>query len=232
MQDPNQTDCKDIAEMLGAFRDMELTADESHMVEAHLVGCPPCKAELAAIEVVVAKLQSLPELPVLDFADAIEARILAGAAAANSQANQSMSEPGMPSKVVDLQRKAADIQNSEPGQIEKPDQIPALAVVADNVRPFAPVARRFSVRALVAVAAIVLFGLVAAATMVPRPAAQVAESAAVSADSQLASKKIELDKTGVAVSDDIVALYDEEGANNASDAGISTNEDGLYAIKM
>jgi hypothetical protein len=83
---------------------------------------------------------------------------------------------------------------------------------------------------MVAVAALLLLGFVAATTLSPKPPTEIAQAPVVSA--QFPDKRLEADKGTAPVSEDIVALYDEEGGNNVSDVGISTNEDGLYAIKM
>lgn len=204
MQDQDQKDCQQISELLSAFLDMELSLEEVEMVENHLTGCEKCKQDLAAIEMVVDKLKSLPEIPARDFAEAIEARIMAAPAAPKEQ-----------------------------------EQKPALVALPDNVRTIAPASSKGSVKAfgrvkaLAAVAAVALFGLVAAANMVPRPAADLAQTPrSVVVASHAPNSRLESDKGGAPLNDDIVALYDEEGGNSVSDAGISTNEDGLYAIKM
>lgn len=203
MPEPNKLDCTQIAELLGAFRDMELTLPEVEIVEAHLETCPQCRKELEAIEMVVASLKSLPELPTRDFADAIEARI-----------NKS--------------------QEAIVGA-EQPKQ-PVLAVVKDNVRPLVAPARRSPVRAMALAAALLLCGLMAATTLAPK-STEVAQLPTHTADVVTASatfpdKRLEADKGAAPLSDDIVALYDEDGSSSVTDAGLSTNEDGLYAIKM
>ncbi len=159
-----------------------------------------CRQELAAIEMVVSTLKSLPEVPSRDFADAIEARIKAGA-----------------------------------DTISSGDQVrqPAPAV-ADNVRPFVRAFRRSPVRSMAWAAAVLLLGFAAATTLAPGPTevAQLPTPASITASAQFPDKRLESDKGAAPLSDDIVALYDEDGGNNVSDVGLSTNEDGLYAIKM
>jgi len=189
--------------MLGAFRDMELTLDEAELVESHLSACAGCRAELEEIEKVVAALQSLSEVPVKDFADAIETRI-----------NQRLA-------------------------LEAAEQKPILSIVPNNVRALP--ARSSSSRSVWAAAAILLVGFVAAATLAPRPAVEVAQVNLPVQSSHTASVAYDPVHRGPARSaakaagpqaEDMVALYDEESTNNVTDVGISTNEDGLYAIKM
>jgi anti-sigma factor RsiW len=225
MPDPDQTDCKQIAEMLGAFRDMELSVDEADMVESHLSDCAQCKQELAAIEMVVARLQALPQAPVKDFADLIEARILATSAAAPQPEAHTADLRSAKNSVTVVVTSPAPLVNLQPAAAAQADNV--VPLVKTSARP----GSRFSVRALMAVAAALCMGLIAASTLVTRPPAEIAQAPAVSAGST-AGKKLETDRGGAPLSDDIVALYDEDAGNNVSEAGISTNEDGLYAIKM
>jgi hypothetical protein len=151
---------------------------------------------------VVASLRSLPDLPSQDFADLIEARI--------NQSNATV--------VVEAPA-ASQAALSFSGS--------GLTPVGNNVVAFAK--PRPGLIALAAVAAIMLFGLVAHFSLTPQGPVEVAQTPKT-APGPL--QKLESDKNSVPMTDDIVALYDEEGSGNGSDVGISTNEDGLYAIKL
>ncbi|MBS2010491.1 MAG: zf-HC2 domain-containing protein [Cyanobacteria bacterium SZAS TMP-1] len=199
MQDPNKLDCTQVTEMLDAFRDMELELAEAEMVEAHLQNCADCSRELEAIERVVASLKSLPEVPVKDFADAIEARILA----------QSNTAPAAES--------------------------PTLSLVSDkdNVRSLHQSPRRVSCLMLVAAAVLVLCGVIGLNSFAPQKPAEVARLPETDKSNfATASHNLNTEEATAPLAEDVVALYDEDGGSNVSDVGISTNEDGLYAIKM
>jgi hypothetical protein len=238
MQEPNQTNCTQVAEMLDAFRDMELELSEMEIVETHLAVCPMCRKELEAIEMVVASLKSLPELPVKDFADAIEARINERLKSESLAAEMRTSEKLTSEKLIS-EKLISEKLISEKLIKEGQNKQPTLAVVEGNVRSFASPSRLspVRVRTMLAVAALLLCGFVAAITLAPKPVIEVAEVAqgpGVTANPAQSPDKrlVEADKGAAPLSEDIVALYDEEGSNNVSDVGIRTNEDGLYAIKM
>ncbi|MBS1997645.1 MAG: zf-HC2 domain-containing protein [Cyanobacteria bacterium SZAS LIN-2] len=199
MQDPNKLDCTQVTEMLDAFRDMELELAEAEMVEAHLQNCADCSRELEAIEQVVASLKSLPEVPVKDFADAIEARILA----------QSNTAPA--------------------------SERPTLSLLSDkdNVRSLHQSPRRVSRVMLVAAAVLVLCGVIGLNSFAPQKPSEVARLPEThKSNFATASHNLNTEEAAAPLAEDVVALYDEDGGSNVSDVGISTNEDGLYAIKM
>jgi anti-sigma factor RsiW len=205
MTDLTQTKCENIRELLSAFLDMELTLSEVELVEAHLERCPACVNELAALERVIASVRSLPKLESRDFADDIEQRI-------NTQI-----------------KSQAEVSQA------------TVAPVANNVLPFkSPKAsstkKRQKLVLVAAAASIVLFGLVAQVSLHPQGPVEIAQFP-TQHQSHIIQAEHKLDMDGGAAStaptsDDIVALYDEESGNNSADVGISTNEDGLYAIKL
>ena len=212
MSELNKSNCSQISEMLGAFRDMELDLNEVEVVENHLEHCPTCTKELASIEMVVATIKSLPDFPTKDFADAIEARIL-------TQTQQTVAPQSSLVVVGDKNNVVA---------------FPSKTVSASASRSAAKLVPHRHYQTWSVAAAALILGLVAQVSLSNLSAsvnfnknvevAQVINSSA--------PKKLESDKTGMPISDDIVALYDEEGASSASDAGITTNEDGLYALKL
>ncbi|MBU6452031.1 MAG: zf-HC2 domain-containing protein [Cyanobacteria bacterium REEB67] len=207
MSDLNKANCQQVSEMLGAFRDMELDLADVETVESHLLVCPSCREDLAAIEKVVASLQSLPDLPSRDFADLIEARI-------NGAVNGAVSV------------QMAPVISAAPAE-ENVAAPAALVPVGGNVVAFSRPRPRLV--AFAAAATILLFGLVAQFSLSPQGPVEVAQ-APKPVVTHL--QKLESDKSSVPMTDDIVALYDEEGSGNGTDVGISTNEDGLYAIKL
>jgi len=76
MNTPKDDNCKDMKELLSAYRDAELDAAERSQVEVHLGSCEACREELAAVESVVMSLKKLPPLKLeRDFADDIESII-------------------------------------------------------------------------------------------------------------------------------------------------------------
>lgn len=76
MNDSRGDNCKDMRELLSAYRDAELDANERPLVEAHLNNCSDCRDELAAVESVVKSLKSLPAATLSrDFSADIESLI-------------------------------------------------------------------------------------------------------------------------------------------------------------
>ena len=205
MSDLNKANCQQVSELLGAFRDMELDLADVETVESHLLVCPSCREDLAAIEKVVASLQSLPDLPSRDFADLIEARI-----------------NGAVTGAVSVQM--APVVSAAPAE-ENVAAPAGLVPVGSNVVAFS----RPRPRLVAFAAAILLFGLVAQFSLSPQSPVEVAQTPKPVVTHL---QKLESDKSSVPMTDDIVALYDEEGSGNGTDVGISTNEDGLYAIKL
>ncbi len=54
-----KTDCNQICELLTAYLDGEVTPGEKAYIEAHLTGCPQCRAELGALSATRVSLQSV-----------------------------------------------------------------------------------------------------------------------------------------------------------------------------
>lgn len=68
--------CLDMKELISAYHDAELDAEEHRRVEEHLASCSACREELATVESAVRSLKSLsPAKLSVDFADDIDAII-------------------------------------------------------------------------------------------------------------------------------------------------------------
>ncbi len=68
--------CLDMRELISAYRDAELDADEHRRVDEHLASCSGCREELATVESAVRSLKSLSPVRLsVDFADDIDAII-------------------------------------------------------------------------------------------------------------------------------------------------------------
>ena len=64
--------CDEIAELLPAYQDGELTLEERRTVEAHLAECPECRRTMKDLGTVTLALGELPEITVSnDFAEAV-----------------------------------------------------------------------------------------------------------------------------------------------------------------
>lgn len=106
--------CKDMKELISAYRDAELDANEHRRVEEHLASCSDCRNELAAVESAVQSLKTLSPVRLsVDFADDIEAilkRAEAGAVKPDGEAVSAGSAASTPStggaKVIPFQRKS------------------------------------------------------------------------------------------------------------------------------
>jgi hypothetical protein len=129
--------CLDMKELISAYHDAELDAEEHHRVEEHLASCSACREELATVESAVRSLKSLsPAKLSVDFADDIDAII-------------KRAEAGGASKVP--VKEPTDISPSAPD-----------SNVRANVVPF----KRKSQKAWLAVAAAITVTLLAAAYFV------------------------------------------------------------------
>ena len=68
--------CSQSSELLTAYIDGELTADEVAAVEAHLPGCAVCQAQVASLHAAIGTLAALPALqPSADFEEAVLAAL-------------------------------------------------------------------------------------------------------------------------------------------------------------
>ncbi len=207
MENQSSTSCSAISEALDAYLDLELSPDEAQNVESHLANCSACERRLAEIESLVAKLKTLPE-PVLsrDLADSIESRIRA-----NEINNlETVSADNSANTVSDLN---AFRQKKE----ERAKKAPSL------LRPL-----------LTAVAALAL--LVGGASFVLNKQDNLV---ATNPDRQAVTKTAAgRSAVSSANADDLIAEYDDivgDGVNDfggVNNYGLSTNEDGLYAIKL
>ena len=54
-----EMNCKEICELLTTYLDGEVTPEERVYIEAHLPGCPQCRAELEALSNTRASLRSV-----------------------------------------------------------------------------------------------------------------------------------------------------------------------------
>lgn len=76
MNDSRGDNCKDMRELLSAYHDAELDSEERLAVQAHLESCADCREELAAVESVVKSLKTLPAVTLSkDFSMDIESLI-------------------------------------------------------------------------------------------------------------------------------------------------------------
>lgn len=72
MKDSGINNCKEVEELISAYRDNELSTDERKMVDDHLPSCAKCRDELQAIDRVARSLKTLPQAELgRDLADDI-----------------------------------------------------------------------------------------------------------------------------------------------------------------
>lgn len=202
MENQSSTSCSAIGEALDAYLDLELSPDEAQNVERHLANCSACERHLAELESLVAKLKTLPE-PVLS-------RDLADSIESRIRAHEinkieTVSVDNSANTVSDLN---AFRQKKE----EQAKKAPSL------LRPL-----------LTAAAALAL--LVGGASFVLNRQDNLV---ATNPDTAAVTKSA----VSGANADDLIAEYDDivgDGVNDfggVNSYGLSTNEDGLYAIKL
>jgi len=244
MQDPNLK-CQQLEDALDAYYDLELSAEEAEAVERHLADCAACTARLAEIDSVVMQVKSVPEVQLSrDLSGDIEAKILALQNKAVEIAPPNNVVPFAPpskKKYYWLASAAAvfalclGLTQLKP----TPDSAtllthskvtPADEQVTDHVRDHAyqkPVLPDH----VVATKPVVAPALAIKPHQIPTTATT--QMLAASGNSGgTKDHKQDINQNQINDSEELVALYDYDNTDNASDLGISTNEDGLYAIKL
>lgn len=246
MQDSN-LDCQQLEDTLDAYFDLELDAVQAEVVELHLAGCASCTARLADIEKVVTQIKSLPDVPMSrDLSSAIEAKILSqGTQVRESSADSVVTfAPKSKSKthlywmasaaaVLALCFSATQFKPQVATNKVSPQA--DAGVVADNQLP---VVKGSSPEPKASMSS-----KIEAPTKIAASEKVKAPIVAKKIDSSFAKEKMlpEFGKVGhnhdiiqnhVSDKESVIAFYEYENTDNASDLGISTNEDGLYAIKL
>lgn len=237
-------DCPQIEEELDAYLDMELDDQRAEAIEQHLALCGDCSRRLEELSALVSRLQSLPEPPLpRDFGDMVEARIKATA----------------PAQEIAPAEVAAPVQAGTAKVFQFPRPLlvaaAALALVVigatflGSPSPKAPVASVPPPLHQVAEKTALPVPLPQAAERRQEPSAAVAEKPVVAtapvtspketpalvAQSQTKPVPQSAKPSPVVVSQaapELIAEYDDIVGDGIDDFGISTNEDGLYAIKL
>src|SRR5262245_44634155 len=110
MQDATNN-CEKIKELLSAYRDLELTEEESAQVERHLSLCEECTKDASAIETVAATLSQVPRMSMkIDMADRLET-LIAAQPEGRKQANEQSVEDDA-QKVVSINKRKGLIWGS------------------------------------------------------------------------------------------------------------------------
>lgn len=224
----NKSNCEDFQELLDAYFDKELGQEESRLVEDHLNHCSYCLGQLADLKNLMGHLQSLPQ-PVCprDFSELIEKRILA-------QAQSDSVGPTVKEGQL-LHLRASRWLWLAAGLL-----LIGLCFTVAWQKPEGHMAQAPSGLTQTSVASPVPELQIAALPqerdkrVVPAPGGKVPhlkrkpEIAATIRRPVMPNEMIAVSPTVAGV----VALYDDELYEDGSNLGISTNEDGLYAIKL
>ncbi|HEY9758583.1 MAG TPA: zf-HC2 domain-containing protein [Oculatellaceae cyanobacterium] len=249
----NSQKCEKFIPLLDAYHDGELTESEKNSVDEHLRECSACSAQLAGVSRLVATLKTIPSLQMRDdFADKFEARLLqekpavtlaksnvisrrfalAVASAAAFVlcvcAGQLLFRPGAaPNEVAAVPQPPVN-QVSKTLQAEELAAVPSRDTRAPGVNSGVRDGEEDSARKVtpnekpvVPVDSMRRRGILAGARTV------VASETAGRVDQPIAS-----DANSAAPKHSLVALYEPEANSIPEELGISTDEDGLYAIKM
>lgn len=256
---PTALNCPQCLEMLDAFHDMELSSNEAEQVERHLEVCDDCRRQLSQIEIMVESIKALPPMELKqDFSDLIESRILAERASASAHTGRVKEESGLveAKNVVSLSvrrksspwlywaasaaavvivcwglgvnRPVANLSQSRPAKPELVAQQGAeniSSTVASESSSTAATGGHGRQAALPertpqSASAPSLSGRVATASVERKLLANVGNESGAKAD---------LNGNQISDGEEMVALF---GESEASETGMSTNEDGLYAIKL
>jgi anti-sigma factor RsiW len=229
----SHSDCEVIVPLLDCYHDNEIDDAERLEVETHLAKCAACTKELANIASLVKKLATLPPVRAeIDFADRIEQQILAQQSASVSPTSISQSQKVVPisnakkwlaavAAVVVLALIGLQMTNTAyHGVSVASGDLPEGAQIA--VEP-APEAQEHLTTGK---------SQVGAKTDKPKESNQI--SPAHSNRMRSANVKVaEFDGViDVNQKQNLVAISNPVQNNIAEELGITTDEDGLYAIKM
>jgi len=249
MEKPSQArkeDCPQIEEELDAYLDMELDDQRAEAIEQHLAVCGDCTGRLEELSALVSKLQALPEPPLpRDFGDLVEARIKA-TEQAQEIAPAELAAPVQvgTAKVFQFPRPllvaAAALAPAVVGAtfFGSPSRQAPIATVPDQSvtqvaeKPAWPVNVPKAVEHRQESSPAVAEKAVAPA---PAPALKPSDNPHLVAQSQGKSVPSLTSPAPLAVSQpapELIAEYDDIVGDGIDDYGISTNEDGLYAIKL
>lgn len=250
--------CDKIKELLSAYRDLELTDEENAQVERHLGTCHECAREASAIETVAATLSQVPRVTMkVDMADRLEAFI--AAQAAESHRSETKVEE-KEQKVVSIKKRLvwgslAAAAAAAVLLVAVPFFTSSNRVASNDVKQVAPLQEEVSQQPLVANDhAVPTTG--ADESTAPAPDAVASSGGAheihkvekpeiahndtpVAAPvvvKKQASPKVahrqKVDATLDSIGDTEALVAFSADDNMFEDCGISTDEDGLYAIKL
>lgn len=255
MQDSN-LNCKQLEDALDAYHDLELDGEQAQSVEAHLAGCATCSARLADIERVVLQIKSLPEVNLTrDLSAVIEAKILSQAGKVSECSEESLvkSDPGESNLVALITpAQSATVKKKSKPHLYWLASAAAVLALCFSFGQFKPLAAplqeaRTAQREAILVAdnqlpAVKAGKIEAVQTssskkvkpvlLVKKRTTTVTEKMLAETGKSSSGQFIQdRNRNHVNDKDELVAFY-EYDTDNASDIGISTNEDGLYAIKL
>jgi hypothetical protein len=248
----NSQKCEKFVPLLDAYHDGELDESERLSVDEHLRKCPACSTHLAGVSRLVATLKAIPPVQMReDFADKFEARLfqekpdssqksnvigarfgfLAASAAALilcvCAGQFFLNHPAAPNQVAavtlpPVNQVSKKLQAEQLASVpSKDDRAPAANSSThdgedDSERKVAPAEKRVPP----AEATHKRNSLAGVRTLVAVESAGKTQSAAAG------------NASAAAPTHSLVAFYEPETNSIPEELGISTDEDGLYAIKM
>ncbi|MCA9802848.1 MAG: zf-HC2 domain-containing protein [Cyanobacteria bacterium HKST-UBA02] len=247
----DSTDCKKINVLLDPYLDSELPGDSDiALVENHLAGCASCRDQLARLKSASDAIKSLPTLTMesdlsddLSFLEKGRDNLVAFRGESRSKQIYAWAGALAAALVLSLLSYAALNQTSQPEPavaVKTPEQQPAVSakVQPDRQEPAPP--------AVASVQEHQPDGVEVASTnpaLAPSkkdngpeetPAPAVADNhsdrSGMKTPPAVAVKAVTC--PGELLSTEAVIAYDGEEDSGFADLGISTNEDGLYAIKL
>jgi anti-sigma factor RsiW len=227
----SHSDCEVIVPLLDCYHDNEIDDAERLEVDKHLANCAACNGELANIASLVTKLAALPPVrSEIDFADLVEKQILAEQSVPASPASINSSQNVVPissakkwlaavAAVVVLALIGLQMTNTVRHTVSVASgDLPTPQITAEKTLDLQEQGTTSKPEAAVK-------------TDKPKDVNQI--SPAHSNRIRTANVKVaEFDGVDVNQKQNLVAISNPVQNNIAEELGITTDEDGLYAIKM
>ncbi|MBY0359040.1 MAG: zf-HC2 domain-containing protein [Candidatus Obscuribacterales bacterium] len=203
----NDSICRQIVELLDAYRDNELSGSEQTQVKNHLDACSNCRKELESINRLINDLQSLPiKTPAVDIVDKLDLSILPLPA---DNVVPFKKRPwiaiGAVAAVLLIFAVASQKQNEPRLAVNHNQPSPTNPLIAENHKPIS----------------------------VPPARQKETSSPAFSQHTVIPAQKNLPDHSEILVSSaEIAYLADPQDTSLTDTIGIATDEDGLYEIKI
>lgn len=250
----NSHKCDKFIPLLDAYHDGELNDSEKNSVDEHLHECSACSAQLTGVSRLVATLKAIPPVQMRDdFADKFEARLLQEKPAVTLAKSNVISGRFVLAAATAAAfvlcvcasqlffrhdaapNEVAAVSQPPVNQVSKTLQAEELAAVPsrdDHIPGVNSGVRAGEEGSAGKVTPTEKQSVAPGDSMRKRGVLAGARTAVASEAAGKADQPIASDANNAAPKHSLVALYEPEANSIPEELGISTDEDGLYAIKM